>query len=122
MRYASSKAGPKMTKRTTCLVILLGGVALFLALVQLGGRWTYPPGILQVLAQMIIWGAISASVAAALTPGRWNEPVNTAPNRTRRLPHWLWPTLFVFLAVANYLVALAVLLGASAFAMPTRSE
>jgi hypothetical protein len=75
---------------------------------------------LQTLAaQMIFYGAVSAAIGAARTPGQWNERIRRRETRSRILPHWVWPLLFVFLAIADYPVALAIVLGTLPFAPST---
>ena len=107
-----------MTKRMVCLLVVFCGVGLFTALVSVVGlpaHFPYQPSATTILAQMIFWGSVSAAVAAARTPGKWNEPLEIGEARPGNTPRWLWPLFFVVLAVVNYFIAIAVLLGATPF-------
>jgi hypothetical protein len=70
---------------------------------------------------MLFWGATSATISAATTPGRWGEKIDLTSKRRRRLPRWLIPVSFVLLAIVNYLIAIAVVVGAYPF-MPRRTS
>jgi hypothetical protein len=103
------------------LILFFGiGIAAGLAF---AGR---PPPYLNltlIAAQMVCYATISAAVGAARTPGRWNEKIRRREIGTRILPRWVWPLLFVFLACVNYLIAIAIVLGALPFSPgPARSS
>ena len=107
-----------MTKRTICTLVVIGGTALSVALLKFAGVLTQPlarPSVLTILAQMIFWATISAAITIARAPGKWSEPIDLSAEKARKLPRWAWPLLFVTLAVANYLIAIAVLLGMASF-------
>ena len=104
-----------MTKLTVFVLILVTGFGCFAALLYAGWPPTYPPKLSGVAAQMVFFGSIAAAISAVRTPGQWTERIRRAERGTRRV-HWIWPILFVFLAIANYLVALAVALGSLTFA------
>jgi hypothetical protein len=111
-----------LTKRAVVLSILSGGTGVSILLIYAGWPPTYPPKLQMIAAQMTFFGAASAAIGAARTPGRWSERITTEGIRSRIFPSWVWPMFFVLLAVANYLVALAVLLGSLPFARRSNSN
>ena len=106
-----------MTKRTICLLIILCGItvpAVLVSVVGLPAHFPYQPSATTIFVQMIFWGSISGAVAAARTSGKWTEPVNIGDAKSGPA-RWTWPLFFVVLAVVNYFIAIAVLLGAAPF-------
>ena len=112
--------GAALTKRAVFFLVLFVGIGLAVALAY-AGRPPPFPNLKLIAGQMIFYGTISAAIGAARTPGRWNEKIRRREIRARILPRWVWPLLFVFLANANYLVALAIALGDLPFA-PRRTR
>jgi|HubBroStandDraft_6_1064221.scaffolds.fasta_scaffold176493_2 hypothetical protein len=103
------------TKRTAVFLILFTGIGVATFLIWAAKPPFYPPGLEVLGAQMVFWGAVSAAASAARTPGRWNEKITREGVRSRKLPRWIWPVFIVVLSVANYLVAISVLLGSLTF-------
>ena len=101
--------GMPMTKRATLFLILVTGLVTFAVVIYIGGPPTL--NLTTIFVQMILYAGISAAISVAMTPGRWRDKFARRAARQRKLPHWIWPTFFAFLAVANYLAAIAVLLG-----------
>jgi hypothetical protein len=106
------------TKTAVVLLILFLGIGTAIFLIIAGTPSVYPPTLQSLSAQMIFWGAISAAINAARTPGRWNERIRRAGKDTPSSR--VWPIFMIFLFVTNYLVAIAVVLGSLPFA-PRRS-
>jgi membrane protease YdiL (CAAX protease family) len=113
--------GANMTKRAVVFLVLLFGVGAVAAYVTLAGPLTYTVNPKTIGFQMLFWGVASATISAATTAGRWGEKIDLTSARKRRLPGWLLPVSFVLLAIANYLIAIAVVAGAWPF-MPGRGS
>lgn len=107
-----------MTKRAVFFTVMLGGMAMGFGLAYvakepgLHNGWT-------LAAAMMLWATVSASVTIAINSGAWSVKFNRrAPKRPGGLPNWAWPLLIVFLAVANYLTAVAIVIGRALFKAP----
>lgn len=108
-----------MTKRAVVVLILFFGIAIPIVLIAAGRPSIYPPSLQSLSAQMIFWGAVSAAVSAARTPGSWGERIKR--DGIKKSSNRVWSIFMIFLFVANYLVATAVLLGSLPFAPRRRS-
>lgn len=102
------------TKRTTVVMLLSVAAGLMWLAIQLEPAPLMRPTLEIVALQMLFWGSISAALSAARTSGLWGDRIVLGSGR-RVQPQWLWPAAFAVLAVINYLIALAVLLGTLPF-------